>query len=121
MPAGRPTKYEGEATLKKTEEFLKGGFATLMNVIPTIEGLAEYLGVACSTVELWATKYEDFSGALERIKKKQKDIIINRGLDGEFNPTIAKLILSANHDVRETQVNINQNTEVPRIVDDVND
>ena len=36
-----------------------------------------------------------------KIKQEQKERLADNGLAGKYNPTIAKLILSANHDMRE--------------------
>ena len=101
MAGGRPTKYENEVTLKKTEEYILNGFLQAGDVIPTKEGLSEYLGVACSTIELWAEKHEEFSGSFRALVKKQSRILQNMGLLGTFNPTITKLLLSANHGMNE--------------------
>ena len=43
----------------------------------------------------------DFLHALEKIENLQGKILQNKGLLGEFNPTITKLMLSANHGMRE--------------------
>ena len=79
MAGGRPTKYENEVTLKKTEEYILNGFLQAGDVIPTKEGLSEYLGVACSTIELWAEKHEEFSGSFIHIimRKSSKNRISN--------------------------------------------
>ena len=92
---GRPSKYKsslcGEVVryLRKTSD------------LPTIEDFVDHLGVAESTVYLWAKKHGEFSEALERIKRAQKRMLINMGLSGQYNATIAKLILSSNHGMCE--------------------
>lgn len=69
--------------------------------LPTLEGLATYLNVHVDTLYDWSKKYIKFSEALDKIRRLQKDTLINNGLAGTYNPTIAKLILSANHGMRE--------------------
>jgi len=69
--------------------------------LPTIEGFASFLGFATSSIKLWATKHQDFSDALQKIKDEQKKRLLNKGLNGQYNSTIAKLILSANHGMAE--------------------
>lgn len=62
--------------------------------LPSIEGLAKYLGVARSTIYLWEKDYPEFSDILENIKSEQAERLINNGLSGDYNPTISKLILT---------------------------
>lgn len=107
---GRPTKYSQEI-LKKVEDFLllhqdeevekekKEGWVTYSTKVklPTIEGFARYIGVNKSTLYEWESNYPEFSNALEEIRVEQKERLINMGLAGEYNSTIAKLILSSNH------------------------
>lgn len=62
--------------------------------LPTFEGLAIHLGVHRDTLYDWETKYAEFSDILERLKQFQAKSLINKGLSGKYNPTIAKLILS---------------------------
>lgn len=49
----------------------------------------------------WASKHPEFSDSLEKLKKLQKSVLVQKSLSGEYNSTIAKLILSANHDMVE--------------------
>ena len=100
MPAGRPTKYNKEV-LEKAREYLvvwRDG----EDVIPSIEGLAEYIERARSTIYDWATHEDkqEFSDTLDRINELQKRTLINQGLKGEFNSNITKLALG-NHGMTE--------------------
>jgi len=110
----RPTTYTAEM-LSKTNEYLllcedteieregnRGGTEYRLNVkLPTIEGLSVYLGVARDTLYEWATKHEEFSDTLDSLRAEQADKLINNGLSGSYNSTIAKLMLSSNHGMRE--------------------
>ena len=116
----RPTKYKEEYN-EQVNEYLelcqdeevsllesvntKTGrerFASKLKVnLPTIEGFARYLGVNKTSLYEWAKVYEEFSNSLERIKTEQATRLQNMGLSGEYNSTIAKLILSSNHGMRE--------------------
>lgn len=69
--------------------------------LPTIEGFAKHIGVATSSLYLWAKDHPDFSEALDKIKREQKQRLIENGLAGKYNPVIAKLVLSANHGMAE--------------------
>jgi hypothetical protein len=115
---GRPTEYSATFVAKAYEylaqcqddefEFHKtrgeksDSYDRILKVkLPTIEGLAIYLQVAVSSLYAWAELHDDFSKALEDIKTAQKDRLIEKGLSGEYNSTIAKLVLSSNHGMRE--------------------
>jgi hypothetical protein len=65
--------------------------------LPTIEGLARILKVARSTVYKWADESPEFSDIIEDLLAEQSDRLINQGLAGNYNSTIAKLLLSSKH------------------------
>ena len=109
-PGGRPSEYD-PSFVKKVDEYLANavdkviaipgtGFRTEVQ-LPKREGFAKYLGVTRQTLDNWSKEYPEFFDALERIDAEQKDRVINKGLSGDYNPTIAKLILSANHGMAE--------------------
>ncbi|MFS1583491.1 MAG: terminase small subunit [Candidatus Arsenophonus phytopathogenicus] len=60
----------------------KIGYKTVGDVVPSVAGLACYLGISRSTAQEYAKENKEFSG--------------------EFNPTIVKLMLS-NHGYAEKQ------------------
>jgi hypothetical protein len=118
MAGGRPTTYKPEycacvdhyLAQQKDEHInyvtLDGkaatGYQARVKVhLPTIEGFALFLNVAVSTLYEWRGEHKQFSEALGRIVAEQKKRLIDSGLSGDYNSTIAKLILSANHDMRE--------------------
>lgn len=61
--------------------------------LPTIEGLAVYLGIHKDTVYDWETKYPEFSDVINVLRGNQSKELINKGLSGDYNPIIAKLLL----------------------------
>ena len=110
---GRPTDYS-EEMLAKAREYIslcqddeieresKQG-ATVYKIkakLPTKGGLARYLGVARSTLYEWAGQHQDFSDIMEELGAEQEDRLINNGLSGDYNPTIAKVLLTK-HGYRE--------------------
>lgn len=117
---GRPTDYTPEM-VQRAKEYLDGCedveidrikqantekgyemYETKLKVnLPTIQGLARYLGVNQDTVYEWAKIYPEFSETLEDIRNEQAQRLLNKGLSGDYNSTIAKLILSSNHGFRE--------------------
>ena len=118
MPAGRPTDYSPEI-LEKTIEYLELSedkeeqqlsglsakrtelYKTHFKVnLPTIEGLAYYLKVNRDTIYEWCKVHKEFSDIIEDLKAKQAQELISKGLSGDYNPTIAKVLLSK-HGYRE--------------------
>lgn len=120
---GRPSEYK-EEYIEKVDEYLaicedeylkvvkqanaeKGYemFDERLKVnLPTHEGFALFIDVNPTTLYEWEKKHPLFSKALARIKSKQRGRLIDMGLSGEYNSTIAKLILSSNHGMSEKQI-----------------
>lgn len=102
----RPTKYEGQKTIDKANEYidkcvdeyksLTDGSRVVYRMkvdLPKAEGLALHLEVRRETLYEWASKYPEFSNILERINQIQANTVINESLAGNYNSTIAKLLL----------------------------
>lgn len=68
--------------------------------LPTKGGLANHLDVNRDTLYDWSSKYPEFSDIMERLGAEQEDRLINNGLSGDYNPTIAKVLLTK-HGYRE--------------------
>ena len=94
---GRPTKYKPECC--NLEPYLK--HCTAKDTLPSKVGYAVFLNVAEDTVSNWGKANPDFLGSLRILLTIEEQTLINKGLRGEYNSTIAKLILSANHGLRE--------------------
>ena len=115
---GRPTKYLPEMC-QKVDEYLatcvdeetqrvksEGDKSTSWQLgikvnLPTIEDFSTFLDVHLDTIYAWDKEYPEFSESLDKIRKAQKAVVLKKGLSGEYNPLIAKLILSANHGMSE--------------------
>lgn len=115
---GRPNEYD-PAYVKKVDTYLQkcadeetefwktrgdksDSYDRILKVnLPSMEGFALYLGVARSSLYLWKEQHSDFSDALEKILMEQQKRLVDKGLSGEYNATIAKLILSSNHGMKE--------------------
>lgn len=69
--------------------------------LPTIGGFSLFIDVPERTVYEWKDIYPEFSQSLSKILKEQEARLLNNGLQGTYNPTIAKLVLSANHGYKE--------------------
>lgn len=108
---GRPTKYTtDEYMIAKVDEYLEScvdvdrelekGFAVKVN-LPKRVGLANFFSVTEDTLNNWAEKHPKFLGALKKLDQLQQERLIDSGLSGDYNPTIAKLLLSSNHGMAE--------------------
>ena len=71
--------------------------------IPTIEGFAKFIGVSKQSLYRWEKEKgkEEFKEAMDDIRQEQHQRVLDCGLSGDYNPTIAKLILSNNHGYAE--------------------
>lgn len=94
----RPTKYNEEVQAKADGYLLR--YEELGDVVPTVAGLAVYLGVSKSTVYLWAEKNAQFSDTLKMVNAIQEARLSSGGLSNSMNATIVKLML-ANHGYSE--------------------
>lgn len=108
--AGRPTKYTDEIQ-QKADQYVEYAYMEMGDVVPSQEGLAEYLELSRSTICLWATDGEhlSFSDTFDRLKSKQARLLINGGLSSDMNSTIAKLMLH-NHGYSDRTENRNDHT-----------
>jgi len=116
---GRPTTYLPEY-VGKVDEYLKisedqyiqsvtknaitGKKEILRRFVvqlPTRGGLAIFLHTTLTALDSWSKKNPEFQVALEKLAKVQERRLLNSGLSGEYNSTIAKLILSSNHGYAE--------------------
>ena len=120
---GRPTKYS-DSYVKKTKEYVDSCNDELVQVVsgesekftafkekvrvnlPTIEGLAIYLKLHKDTIYEWEKKYKQFSDVINILRAKQVERLINNGLSGDYNPIIAKVLLSKQGYSEKTETNI---------------
>lgn len=124
---GRPTKYTPDL-IKKIDEYLalcvdeekefhktrgdkSDSFERVLKVnLPKIEGFSVFIDVDITTIAEWEHLYPDFSQSLNKIRKAQHNRLVDEALAGNYNSTIAKLMLSSNHGYKEkseTDQNIN--------------
>lgn len=80
--------------------------------LPKLESFSLMLGINGDTLVEWRKQHPEFSAACTKIEQKQKESLIDQGLAGNYNPVIAKLILSANHGMAEkTQTDVTSKGE----------
>lgn len=91
---GRPSKYNEELQALADRYIFE--YQTQDDVIPSAAGLCVWLGISRPTLHEWDRAHPDFSNTLDAIRSLQEKAALNKGLTGEFNSTIVKLVL-ANH------------------------
>lgn len=124
---GRPTKFS-EDIIRKAKNYLEScedeieefhktrgeksdSYERIVKAnIPNIGGLADYLDVSRQRMYEWEKEFPMFRDILEKLRVKQENVLIKKGSSGEYNPTIAKLLL-AKHGYRDSIENLN--VEVP--------
>lgn len=104
----RPTTYSAEVAEQAwsyLETFSEHGHA-----VPSVVGLCQVIKRPKSTVYDWAGDPEkEFSDILSAINELQELVTFNKALTGEYNATIAKLLLGK-HGYHDKQDNNNNNT-----------
>jgi len=107
MTAGRPSDKPNNlpeqvrAYLKECKDNFEDEVKSVK--LPTICGFSLKMGCSEKTIYNWAKDDPEFLQSLEDIKNEQKSRVLNEGLSGNYNSTIAKLILAANHGMSDKQ------------------
>jgi hypothetical protein len=104
MKMGRPTKLTPEI-IAKAQEYIDGGYKD-DELVPTIAGLAVYIGIRKSTIYEWGKENSNFSDFLDAVMAKQEKFLLKGGMAGEYNSTITKLMLTKHgySDKQETEL-----------------
>ena len=89
--AGRPSIMESK--YEDAKKYLMGGWQEVGDMIPSVAGLACYLGVSREIIYNWRDKDETFFNILRSILTLQERTLLNGGLGKDFNPVITKLVL----------------------------
>lgn len=99
MAVGRPTKYNQD--LQDKADYYAENWSEV-DSIPSRVGLCCYIGITKPTMYDWEKLHDQFSTTLEVIDALQEKTAVNKGITGEFNSTITKLVL-ANHGYSDKQ------------------
>lgn len=98
-PIGRPTKYNDEMQAKAERYAFE--WQEIGDVIPSRVGLCCWLSICKQTSYEWEI-HPQFLDTLRTIDTLQEYIALNKGVTGEFNSNLTKLILS-NHGYSDKQ------------------
>ena len=112
----RPTKLTTELVTKAEgyiNETKMGGL--YFGDLPMVAGLSIYLDVARDTIYEWAKLKtplgKQFSDIVERISAEQEYKLVGKGLKGEYNASIAKLILNKHGYVERRETDLTSGGE----------
>jgi len=93
MPAGRPSDYN-EEKLELAKHYLEHYEDEYEHAIPSLAGLCTVVNANKTTVYRWAeTQSDEFRNVLDKIQVTQEQVLITKGLKGEYNSNIVKLAL----------------------------
>lgn len=114
-PIGRPSSLTQEH-IDAGKYYLVQGYLDKSEVVPSVAGLACFLGKGRRQIYDWGAQNGEFLHILEGIKVAQENILITGGLRGEFNPTITKLMLTKHgySDKVETDVKSSDGSMTPQ-------
>ncbi len=103
---GRPTDYTPELVAKA--KMYITDYHSQGDVIPSEVGLCKYIEQSITCVQRWGGEEgkEEFKGILKDINTEQHNVLINKGLTGDFNSAIAKLVLGKHgyHEKQQTEI-----------------
>jgi len=115
MTTGRPTVYN-DKIVKKARDYV-AGYADFGDLVPSIAGLACVLGITRETCYAWARDENkaEFSDILGELMQRQERGLLNGGLGGDFNSSIAKMLLTKHgySDKVETDVTSSDGSMTP--------
>ncbi|MCP4259198.1 MAG: hypothetical protein GY774_17075 [Planctomycetes bacterium] len=112
-PGGRPSKYTEDMPAR-----VRYYVRNCSNGLPSQAGFALSVGVSERTIVRWKHKNEEFCQALEYLHTVQENELIQKGLTGEYNPMICKLILCSNHGYKKrTDVTTKDHEITPQMID----
>ena len=98
----RPTKWSEELE-EKAIHYADVGWQQVDHVFPSVVGLCDYINVGKSTIYRWADDdIGRFRDILSKINEKQELIAFDRGLRGDYNASLVKLLLGK-HGYHEKQ------------------
>lgn len=107
---GRNTKLTDELVAKACD-YLEN-YKDRGDQFPSAVGLCKELNIARSTIYDWASQEDNpFSDILSKCNELQERELLNKGITGEFNSVITKLVLGK-HGYTDRQESSNTNVEL---------
>lgn len=79
--------------IERAKHYIAEGYL-IDELVPTLAGLAIYIDIRRSTLYEWARDNPEFSDIVESVMKKQEKGLLKGSLAGDYNASIAKLMLT---------------------------
>lgn len=80
--------------LEAAQHYVNGGYEAEGDLVPSVAGLAVFLGKTRETMYAWGRESEVFSDILSKLMATQEKKLINGSLANTFNATITKMMLT---------------------------
>ena len=113
---GRPTTWSKKLE-EKAWEYVNGGWQSQGDAVPMVVGLCAYIERSQTVIYDWE-KHEDkeFADILEQIREIQHLEVFSKALKGDYNSTMAKLMLTKHgySDKTEQEVTIKEKDPAKR-------
>lgn len=93
-------KYEIEEGMKEEDAEPKTRTINRFQ-IPSIAGLAKFLGVSRETIYNWEKENTEYFDTLSILRVEQETALITGGVSGQYNPNIVTLIMKKEHGYTE--------------------
>lgn len=93
--------------IQQAKDYVENYQSEHEHVIPSVVGLCGVINRSRSTVYRWADEDGNaFRDILEEINEKQQQVLLHKGLTGDFNSAITKLVLGKHgyHDKQDTEL-----------------
>lgn len=99
----RPRKhFKPENFVELARDYISGGYEAEGDVIPTLEGFSILIDVPREVIYQWADAGDkDVSYTISALNRQQARKLMNGGLAGAMNATMAMRILNVNHGMVE--------------------
>lgn len=101
-PVGRPSQLA--ETMERAKKYLYDEEWKDHGVIPSVAGLACYLGKSRKNIYVYGEQDESFKHILDAIVVLQEHLLLNNGLNGTFNSNITKLVLGKHGYHEKTEI-----------------
>ena len=92
-PVGRPSELTPEV-IEKAWAYLKGGYKSQGNAVPSVAGLAFALGKSRNVLYEWSKRSNEFNDILECIATTQEMLLIDGALTGDYSAPFTKLLMT---------------------------
>ena len=91
MAGGRPKTLTSEVK-KKARDYIND-FESYGHAVPSVVGLCRVINRSRQTLYNWSNDDSEFLDILREINENQELVTLNKSLTGEYNASIAKLLL----------------------------